>query len=487
MFGYRAGGHLEENIDVMDDSELLRRYARDRSESAFAELVQRHLPVVYRAALRQTGGDSAQAQEISQAVFILLARKARALFAHPTLAGWLHTSVYYLARDAQRASSRRQRYEQEASRMADLTSDDTPPDWAHLQPVIDEALQRLDARDRDAILLRFFEDRPFAEIATRLGLKEDAARMRVHRALARLRDLLASRGIVSTEAALTALLATEASVATAAVPPALAAAIAQGAVAASQTVSGVSIFFQIMSAQKTIAATAVIAALVGVTGSTVVYRGRLQAARSEISTLHRDNDSLRDNLTAARLADPKANATADLAHAVASAPDSEARLNAMHSQVKLREASRDALPTAVAHPLKFRGYDTPIHAVESFIWASHQSDVEALARSLYLDEVARDAVEKIRSTLSPLAQAQYPTPESLLAMCIAYDAIRHPGPNSEDIFIDAPEPNYVDANNISLPNGHSYHLTPVGWKFSFPARAIPQFMNNILHPKTPSP
>ena len=82
-FGCRLAGHLEENIAFMDDSELLRRYLNERSEASFAELVQRHLPLVYRAALRQTHGNAAQAEEISQAVFILLARCATS--AQPTL------------------------------------------------------------------------------------------------------------------------------------------------------------------------------------------------------------------------------------------------------------------------------------------------------------------------------------------------------------------------------------------------------------------
>jgi RNA polymerase sigma factor (sigma-70 family) len=470
----------------MDDSELLRHYLEERSEKSFAELVRRHLPLVFRAALRQAEGDAAQATEIAQAVFVLLARKARVLLEHRTLAGWLHTTVCYTASSIRRANRRRRWYEQEASRMADLTSDDTPPDWTRVQPVIDEALQGLDARDRDAILLRFFENRPFAEIAARLHLKEDAARMRVNRALARLRERLAERGISSTEAALTALLATEATTASASVPSALAGVIAHGAVAAGQSLSHVSPFLQIMSAKKTLAATAAIAALLAGTGSALVFRGRLQSARSQNATLQTDNDALRDRLTAARLANPKADPEPDLARAVATAPDPETRLQAMHSQVRLREASRDALPTAVAHPLKFRGYDTPVHAVESFIWSSYHSDAGSIARSLYLDDNARAAVETIRSTLTPEVQAQYPTAESLLAMCIAYDAIRHPGPNSEDIFVDAPEPTYSDANNFSLPNGHTYHLTPAGWKFAFPARAVPAFLNTILHPKAPA-
>jgi len=474
-------------MDAMHDSDLLRRYVTERSDAAFTELVQRHLPLVYRAALRQTEGDATLAQEISQAVFVLLARKARSLVGHQTLTGWLHTAVYFTAADARRAARRRRRYEQEASRMTEFASSETPADWSRIQPVIDEALQRLDRRDRDAVLLRFFEDRPFAEIAVRLGLKEDAARMRVNRALARVRELLAARGLVSTEAALGALLATEATAASAAVPPALAAMVAESAMAAGGAGVGIGTLLQLMSANKAVISTAVIAVLVGTAGSTVFYRHRLAAAHAELSGLQKESDALRDQLTAVMLANPKPAPVADLAARTAAAANPDARLEAIHSQLRLRAASRDALPTTIAHPLKFRGNDTPLHAVESFAWATYHSDVETIARSLYLDEAARGAVEKIRSTLSAELQAQYPTTESLVAMCIAYDVIRHPGPNNEDIFIDAPEPTYLDPNNFKLANGHTYHLTPDGWKFSFPAYAVAPFVGGIVHPAPPVP
>jgi hypothetical protein len=79
-------------------------------------------------------------------------------------------------------------------------------------------------------------------------------------------------------------------------------------------------------------------------------------------------------------------------------------------------------------------------------------------------------------------QAQYPTAESLIGMCIAYDVIHHPGPNSEDILIDAPEPTFIDPNDIKIANGQQYHLTSDGWKFTFPARVVTGFVTNALNP-----
>jgi RNA polymerase sigma factor (sigma-70 family) len=472
-------------MDCLDDFELLSRYLTEGSQLAFTELVRRHLPLVYRSALRQTYGDSVEAQEITQAVFIRLARKASSLLQHPTLSGWLHTTVYFTASENRRAARRRSRHEQQASHMLEISSGDTPlSDWPRVQRVIDEALHRLDSKDRDAVLMRFFENSPFADIAIRLGVKEDTARMRVSRALARLRENLSSQGIHSTETALLALLASEAGAAPAAVSPELAAAVGKSSFAAAQATASTGLVAQLMSLKKSILVTAIIigAFAVGV-GSAFFLQRKLWFAKEQILKLQTENDSLRDRLTSALAANSKRPATAGFA--LGNAQDPEGRLNAIHSQVRLREVSRDALPTTVAHPLKFRGYDTPMHAVESFVWASYHSDAEALSRAIYLDDAARAAVEKIRATLAPDVQARYPTGESLIALCIAYDAIRYPGPNSEDIFIDAPEPNYHGPADFSLTNGHSYHKTAEGWKYNFPARAVTGFVNNIVHPKTP--
>ena len=482
MFGHGFTGHYQVNLSEMNDSTLLQTYLREKSQAAFAELVRRHFPLVYRAALRRTGGNAALAEEIAQSVFTLLARKAPLLANHPTLAGWLHTTTYRSASGAQRAEHRRLRRELEAYRMSEpCRGNSHPPDWSRVQPVVDEALQRLESRDREAILLRFFEDRPFAEIAARLNVTEDAARMRVNRALARLHGILSSIGIPSTEAALAVLLESEAA-ASNAVPAVLAAGISQSAFAAGQSAGTVADLLCLMSTKKTILATAVVAAVLGGLGADLSLHRRLSVATAKIYSLQLENDRLRERITAAMLANPPR--ASWFASSTSAAPQGkDGRMSAVISQIELREASRDALPTSVAHPLKFRGYDTPIHAVESFAWANYRSDVEMLARSLYLNDAARAATERIRTSLSAAMQAQYPTAESLIAMCIAYDAIRFPGPNSEDYLIDAPEPNYIDPDDFKTPNGQQYHLTSDGWKYNFPAPAVMGFVTNVLNPK----
>lgn len=186
-----------------EDAELLRRYVKERSDAAFAELVQRHLALVYSTALRQLNGDVHAAEDVAQTVFIALARKAAALTAYRSLAGWLYLSAHHAATQIIRSERRRQVREQEAHTMQDFSLRlESNPDWEQVRPVLDDAVRELGHADREAVLLRYFEGRPFAEIGSALKVSEDAARMRVERALEKLRFLLGRRGIVSTAAAL---------------------------------------------------------------------------------------------------------------------------------------------------------------------------------------------------------------------------------------------------------------------------------------------
>ena len=200
---------------MIDDTTLLRRYVLDRSESDFAELVRRHLNLVYSAALRQVNGDTHLAQDVAQLVFTDLARKAASLTTHRVLAGWLFTSTRFAAAKAVRGERRRQSREQEAHLMQEISPPDLSAslDWDRVRPVLDEALGELSERDREAILLRYLEGRDFAHVGEKLSLSDNAARMRVERAVDKLRGLLARRGVTSTAAALTLALANQAVVA----------------------------------------------------------------------------------------------------------------------------------------------------------------------------------------------------------------------------------------------------------------------------------
>ena len=191
----------------MDDRQLLEDYLTSKSEAAFRTLVERHVGLVHGAAQRHVN-NSALAEEITQAVFILLARKAPTLPLAVTIVGWLFRTTRFVASRALRAEIRRQRREQEALAMQELS---VPDDiWRRLAPVIDEALDGLDARERDAVLLRYFEDRNHREVGAALGITEEAAKKRVQRGLEKLRTRLTARGLTLSAVALGSALAAHA-------------------------------------------------------------------------------------------------------------------------------------------------------------------------------------------------------------------------------------------------------------------------------------
>ena len=195
---------------MTDDSTLLRRFAAQRDEEAFTEVVRRHLPFVYAAAVRRLGRDTQQAQDVAQVVFCALARDAERVARFPVLGGWLYTATRNAVSNVVRTEKRRRTREEEAFHMQQIESKpEAAADWSTLRPVLDSALDRLSERDREAVLLRFFQDRSLREVGAIVGLSEDATRKRIDRALAKLRDLLRQHGVASTSAALAALLANQ--------------------------------------------------------------------------------------------------------------------------------------------------------------------------------------------------------------------------------------------------------------------------------------
>lgn len=214
---------------MLDDAQLLRRYADEKSEAAFAELVRRHLDLVYSAALRQVEGDCHRAKDVAQQVFVLLAKKAATLTRHPVLTGWLYLTTQHCATRALRSEWRRQTREREAVAMSEADAE-SALEWEQARPVLDAAMGELGDTDREAVLLRYFAHRPFAQIGAALNVSEDGARRRVERALEKLRAQLARRGVTSSAVALAAALEGHAVMAA---PTELAASVAGVAVAGS--------------------------------------------------------------------------------------------------------------------------------------------------------------------------------------------------------------------------------------------------------------
>jgi uncharacterized protein (TIGR03435 family) len=176
-----------------DDMALVREYAANRSEAAFAALVERHIGLVHSAALRQVR-DSQLAEEVGQVVFVVLARKAASLGPKTVLSAWLYRTTRYVAADMLRARRRRQLREQEAYMQSTLTEPDSDA-WTQLAPLLDDAMAELGETDRAALVLRFFESKNARQIAETLRLNEVAAQKRVARALEKLRVRFLKRGV----------------------------------------------------------------------------------------------------------------------------------------------------------------------------------------------------------------------------------------------------------------------------------------------------
>ena len=175
-----------------DDMALVREYAQSNSEQAFATLVSRHVNLVHSVALRQVH-DPSFAEEITQAVFIILARKAKSLSPKTILPGWLCRTARYVSGRALRTERRRQFREREAQMQSTLNEADSDA-WQHIAPLLDEALNRLGTKEHDAVVLRFFEGKELKEVGTAIGTTEDGARMRVNRGLDNLWKFFTKKG-----------------------------------------------------------------------------------------------------------------------------------------------------------------------------------------------------------------------------------------------------------------------------------------------------
>lgn len=222
----------KENTVRSEDRELLRRYVEARDERAFGECVQRHVDLVHSVALRRLNGDAHSAADVTQQVFTALARQAAGLARGVVLPPWLYTTTRHLCANFVRTEQSRRTREREAHTMNELhATTPSAAEWERLRPLLDDVIDELGESDRSAVLLRFFARRPFAEIGASLQVSEDAARMRVDRALEKLRTALTRRGIVSTGAALSALLTHNAVLAA----PAGLSALATGAALSSST------------------------------------------------------------------------------------------------------------------------------------------------------------------------------------------------------------------------------------------------------------
>jgi RNA polymerase sigma factor (sigma-70 family) len=196
-------------VNDISDHQLLREYLERRSESAFGEVVRRHIDLVYSAALRMVR-DAHLAEDVTQNTFLALAQHASQLTAHPVLSGWLHCTTRNLAAKCVRAEVRRRAHEQEAAAMNELLANEPEALWKNIAPHLDDALAELGDADRDALLLRYFERKSAREMGQIFGTSEEAAQKRVSRAVERLRESFSKRSVEISASALVVIISANA-------------------------------------------------------------------------------------------------------------------------------------------------------------------------------------------------------------------------------------------------------------------------------------
>jgi RNA polymerase sigma factor (sigma-70 family) len=303
-------------ISMESDSELLQRYATSGDESAFRTLVERHAAMVNGVALRRTE-DRALAEEITQTVFAILARKASAL-GRESLSGWLHHTAVLEARNVRRKAARyRNALQQFTHHMKTFQSSDNS-EWKGIRPHLDEAISRLSRESRDLVVMRFYERKSIREIAGATGKSEEASRKNVERSLHKLNGYLKRRGVLTTEGALAAVLAGQALC----VPPASAAAIATGALQLApglKTATLLTHTIHAMNIASTVKTSAVVIAICAI----------------PITLLWRQNSELQEELRLARA----------VPH-IAKAPDASGSANPLSEAKKPPVASATATPPA---------------------------------------------------------------------------------------------------------------------------------------------
>ena len=256
--------------------DLVRRFAQDGSEEAFASLVSRHLNLVYSVALRQVR-DVHLAEEVTQTVFIILARKAASFGPRTIVSGWLCQTARYASAKALTMLRRRQRREQEAFVHSQSNEPETEA-WHQIEPLLEAAMSQLPEKDHGAIVLRYFEGRSFQELSAALGTTEAAAKMRVSRALLRMRLFFERRGVRLSVAAIAEAVSAHS---IQAAPPGLAASItaatASGTALSASTTELINTTLKIMAWTKLKTALAIATVVVLATGTATVTWKRVGA------------------------------------------------------------------------------------------------------------------------------------------------------------------------------------------------------------------
>lgn len=426
---------------MMDDQLLLARYAKEGSEEAFAELARRHTALVYSAAIRQVR-DPQWAEDVTQTVFVQLARRAGSISPSAILAGWLHTTTRYTALDLLRRENRRRRREQLSFEM-NAPMPEPSPGWKEIRPLLDEALTQLPAADRDALLLRFFEQKDFAGVGAALGASAEAARKRVDRALDRLRDYLGQRGVTTTAAALGGALTAHA---IEVVPASLAAAVAAGSMAAAGGGAGWFSSLFVMTNAKMAVGTALVAGVLAVPlvlqqnalGVAEADQARLKAQLAQrpaapVTPIVDTSDKVaRDRADLARL-------RAEAQSLAAKTAELSAQALALWEERAARYHRPGSTPVGRCFSVKDNrdaGTATPADTMQTFVWAMLNKDTNRLSQLFAVDPQTngksdQDALDAAVSKIAREATGLEEKERAALDDMTFYVSELQPGPNDD--------------------------------------------------------
>ena len=394
------------------DLELLARYTRHHAEDAFANLARRHVDLVYSAALRQVRSPQL-AEEVAQTTFTKLARVAPQLAPDTILTAWLYQVTRREAIDVVRREARRQLREQIATELNTMNA--TTADWAHIEPILDEAMAELDDTDRAAVLLRYFENKSLREVGATLGTSDDAAQKRVSRAVERLRELFAKRGITVGTSGLAVVISANA---VQAAPVGLAITISTAAALAGTTLATTTTAAVIKTITMTTLQKTVITATLAVVAGAGIYEARQAAQlREQVQMLQQQETTQAEQNTQMQSErDDAMRKLALLADENALSKSNHSELLRLRGEVALHRQQLKDLKNSLADqnrqqvgntndqantaPLKiipkeswaFAGYTTPEAALQSVAWAMNRGDVKSFLTSFTPE--ARQIVEQ---------------------------------------------------------------------------------------------
>jgi RNA polymerase sigma factor (sigma-70 family) len=412
---------------MTDSRQLLAEYVQSGSEAAFRELVIRYVDLVYAAALRLVEGDTHRAEDVAQTVFLDLARAGRTLAKEVMVGGWLHRHTCFVAANLMRGERRRRLRERQA---AEMNANNSRDDFALVAPMLDAAIDELEEADRRAILLRFFEQHDFRSVGAALGSNEDAARMRVNRALEKLQVLLKGRGVTTSAAALALALpaqAIQAAPAGLALTISTAAAVASASLASTATATATKVIAMSTLGKSLVGATLVVAVGMGVYEARQAARLRAQVQTLEqqqvpwseqVQQLTQEREGAKRQLAGLRKENEELNGNTaevlrlrgEVSRLRQEATDQRALGNrppGAATNAPSEEASAAATPDYVSkESMTFAGFAQPEATLKSFGWAAANGDLNTLLACL-APEWRAEFEERIRRTSEGQVAAKF--------------------------------------------------------------------------------